>query len=370
MGKSPTISLCMIVRNEEESLGRCLESVKGIADEIIIVDTGSNDRTKEIALQYGAKVYDFVWIDHFAAARNYAFSLATQQYQLWLDADDVFESADRAKLLELKKRLDPSVDSVTMLYHLAFDASGNPSSSLRRNRLVRRERQFQWIGPVHEYLAVSGNFMHSDIAVTHRKERAFTDRNLRIYRKRQAEDESFSQRDLYYFANELKDHKHYEEAIQYYEKFLDSEGIWVEDAVSACVKLADCFGSLGRKDDRLRALCRSFAYDAPRSEPCALIGDSWLDRKQYEQAIFWYELATKREPSEQTMGMRNRYASTWYPHLQMCVCYDRLGRLDEAYRHNEIAISYWPDHPSMLFNRRYFATRLKGSNGDAESVLG
>ncbi|MFD0670319.1 glycosyltransferase [Cohnella sp. GCM10027633] len=353
-----TISLCMIVKNEEDSLPRCLKSVEGVADEIVIVDTGSTDRTKEIAAGFGAVVRDFVWIDHFAAARNYAFSLATKQYQLWLDADDVFEAPDREKLLALKRTLNPAVDSVTMLYNLAFDAEGKPSSSLRRNRLVRRDRKFQWIGPVHEYLAVGGNVQHSDIAVTHRKERAYTDRNLRIYRKREQAGEEFSPRDLYYFANELRDHRFHAEAIVYYEKFLSSGAVWVEDGIPACVKLSDCYYEEGRKEEQLVALLRSFAFDKPRPEPCVKIGDYWQERQEYDRAIYWYELATRSEPTQQSMGTRNSYASTWYPHLQMCVCYDRLGQLVEANRHNEIALSYSPSHPSMLFNRRYFAGKI------------
>ena len=83
-----TVSLCMIVRNEEDVLGRCLESVKDIVDEIIIVDTGSTDRTKEIAGRFTNTVYDFPWIDDFSAARNFSFSKATMDYQMWLDADE------------------------------------------------------------------------------------------------------------------------------------------------------------------------------------------------------------------------------------------------------------------------------------------
>ena len=84
-----TLSLCMIVRDEEDVLGRCLESVKDLADEIIIVDTGSSDRTKEIAAYYTDRIYDFEWCDDFSAARNFAFSKGTKDFLMWLDADDV-----------------------------------------------------------------------------------------------------------------------------------------------------------------------------------------------------------------------------------------------------------------------------------------
>ena len=72
-----TISLCMIVKNEEKVLARCLDSLEGLMDEIIIVDTGSTDRTKEIAAGYTDKIYDFEWVDDFSAARNFSFSKAT-----------------------------------------------------------------------------------------------------------------------------------------------------------------------------------------------------------------------------------------------------------------------------------------------------
>ena len=101
-----SVSLCMIVKNEEDVLARCLESVSGLVDEIVIVDTGSADRTREIAEQFTSRVYDFAWIDDFAAARNYAFSLAEKDYCMWLDADDVLLEADRAALETLKETLD------------------------------------------------------------------------------------------------------------------------------------------------------------------------------------------------------------------------------------------------------------------------
>lgn len=93
-----TISLCMITRNEEKWLEQCLNSVKEIADEMIIVDTGSTDKTKEIAKEFNAKIVDFKWVDDFSAARNESLKHATKDWILVLDADEVIEKKDLEKI--------------------------------------------------------------------------------------------------------------------------------------------------------------------------------------------------------------------------------------------------------------------------------
>ena len=99
------ISLTLIVRDEEKNLPACLSSVAGLFDEIIVVDTGSKDRTRMIALEFGARVFDFVWVDDFAAARNAALARATGDYAFWLDADDVVDPPEREKLRQLLEGL-------------------------------------------------------------------------------------------------------------------------------------------------------------------------------------------------------------------------------------------------------------------------
>ncbi len=99
------VSLTMIVRDEEENLPRALESVRGLFDEIVVVDTGSRDGTVEIAREFGARVFHFTWIDDFAAARNAALEHAEGDYAFWLDADDLLEPVERAKLEALLERL-------------------------------------------------------------------------------------------------------------------------------------------------------------------------------------------------------------------------------------------------------------------------
>src|SRR5262249_14796822 len=91
------VSLSMIVKNEEHNLPDCLQSIADLVDEIVIADTGSTDRTKEIAAAFGAKVIDFPWVDSFAAARNESLRHTTGDYVLWLDADDRLDEENRER---------------------------------------------------------------------------------------------------------------------------------------------------------------------------------------------------------------------------------------------------------------------------------
>jgi glycosyltransferase involved in cell wall biosynthesis len=348
----------MIVKNEEDSIGRCLSNVKDLVDEIIIVDTGSIDRTKLVVRQYTDQIYDFEWTEDFAAARNHAFSLAQMEYIMWLDADDLIRENDRQKLAVLKENIDPSVDSVTMNYHLAFDEFGNVTSSVRRNRLVRRANKFQWIGAVHEYLEVWGNILNSDITITHSSFNHDSDRNLKIYENRLSRGEEFSPRDLYYFANELVDHRMFERAIYYYDKFLAAGNGWIEDNISSCGKLADCYHELGNEVRELESSLKSFQYGSPRAEFCCRLGYHFLQKNDIRTAVFWYKLASQCQQSDDNLGFFNPVYSTWLPHIQLCICYDRIGEYGLAHHHNEIARQYRPTDVSVMHNKRYLESIL------------
>lgn len=352
-----TISLCMIVKNEEDVLERCLSSVQQAVDEIIIVDTGSTDRTKEVAAKFNAKIFDYEWTNHFANARNFSFDQATSDYILWLDADDVLQPADLARLLYLKETTPFDYDTVTMNYHLSFDHNGNPTYSYRRNRLVKRSNNFRWIGPVHEYLAVFGTSLRSDISVTHRKERSYSDRNLQIYLSRYESGEQFSPRDQFYFANELRDNARYEESIEWYNTFLNGKQGWVEDNVSACSRQAYCFEALNKRDQAIIHLLRTLQYVPPRPDFCCQIGALFSADRQYDNAIYWYEQALVTSRNTSDMSFHNPATATWLPHLQLTVCYDRIGNTEKALEHHLKSMELNPQHPSMVFNDNYFKTK-------------
>ena len=230
-----SVSLCMIVKNEEDVLGRCLESAAGLVDEIVIVDTGSTDRTREVAARFTNQIFDFPWADDFAAARNESFSHASMDYCLWLDADDVLLEADRAAFLALKETLDPAVSVVMAPYHTGFDESGRVTFSCFRERLIKNRAGMRWEGAVHEAVAPAGRILYGDFAVTHRKTRpGDPDRNLRIYEAQLAAGKVLDPRQQLYYGRELYYHQRYEEALAVFQDFLEEGRGWLENNIDAC----------------------------------------------------------------------------------------------------------------------------------------
>lgn len=301
----PTISLCMIVKNEEMHIARCLDSVAELVDEIIVVDTGSADRTVEIVSNYTAKVYSYLWKDDFADARNYSFSKASMDYCMWMDADDILEKAEKNKFLQLKQTLSPDVDMVMMKYNTSFDEAGRPSFSYFRERWIRNCAQYRWIGAVHEVIPPGGSIVYSDIAVSHKKINAGDpDRNLNIYRKALAKGTLLEPRQQYYYGRELYYHKQYEEAVSVLEQFLLSQEGWIENKIEACSVCASCYYQLGREQSALSTLLRSMSFDLPRAELCCEIGKYFLEHGNYHVAIYWYE-AARNLPKNEYAGVRS-----------------------------------------------------------------
>ncbi len=117
-----TISLCMITKNEEHFLEQCLNSVKELVDEIIIVDTGSTDQTKEIASKFTDKIYDFQWCDDFSAARNESLKHAAKDWILVLDADEVISKQDHPKIIQL---INSETTAYTLIQRNYFQSEDN-----------------------------------------------------------------------------------------------------------------------------------------------------------------------------------------------------------------------------------------------------
>jgi glycosyltransferase involved in cell wall biosynthesis len=355
-----TISLCMIVKNEEDVLGRCLASALDIVDEIIIVDTGSTDNTKKVAQKYTDKIFDFKWINDFSAARNFSFSKAKMDYTLWLDADDIILEEDREKFKALKQSLSQDVDNVMMMYNVGFDENGKVTLSYFRERLSKRTNNPKWMEPVHEYLLIGGNIINTDICITHKKEHAAVPgRNITIYKKLLSRGKPLTPRGLFYYARELHQNNLFDDAIKYFNEFLDTGNGWVEDNISACFDLSKCYNNKGDKKNTLKVLFRSFEYDTPRAEICCNIGTFYFETSDYYKAIFWYKLASELIKPVNSWGFISHDFWGYIPNIQLCVCYDKLGNREEAIKYNNKAAEFKPDSPAVLINRNYFEGNKK-----------
>ena len=192
------LSQCMIVKNEEKNIERALSWAKGHAFEQIVVDTGSTDRTVEIAESMGAKVYHFEWINDFSAAKNYAISFCTGNWIALLDADEWVPECDMPKLMEMLKLF--TNDSEYKRYNIIrtslvnVNDEGKPFHTMTQNRFIRNNCGIEYVGAIHEMLtsrqkapelieATEITILHSGYSQSVYKETDKLDRNIEMIRR-------------------------------------------------------------------------------------------------------------------------------------------------------------------------------------------
>ncbi|MDD5558295.1 tetratricopeptide repeat protein [Candidatus Methylomirabilis sp.] len=294
VARRSTLSLCMIVKNEEANLGRCLESVTGVADEIIVVDTGSTDRTVEIARQHGAKIFSHQWSDDFAAARNVSLRSATSDWILVLDADEALAKEDRGCLRALLRQDGPTA----YLLNIVSPVNDRRSSHAVINafpRLFRNRPEIRFEGRCHEQVTpsiarVGGTVSPSEIQVHHRG-----------YHGLWVDLSAKRQRNVRLLRQQLADHP--------------------EDPL-AHFHLGEVYGLEGRIDEAI--VCYRAALSLPglpptnRSVARRSLAACLLNRQQFEEA--WQEccLALKEDSG---------YAM---PHLTGAIALGKLGRYEAA----------------------------------------
>lgn len=159
MNDLPSITLCMIVKNEANMIDRCLNSVNGIVNEIIIVDTGSTDSTKEIGENHGARIYPYQWSNNFSEARNYGLSYATGDWILWLDADEELDETDKNNLPKILGDTKANILALPVLnYHgLTEPVDKSHLFLIYQPRLFRNHLSIKFINRIHENVHLPEN---------------------------------------------------------------------------------------------------------------------------------------------------------------------------------------------------------------------
>lgn len=150
------ISACMIAKNEEDVIARCIESYLAIVDEVIVVDTGSTDKTADVAKSLGAKIFHYSWNDDFAAAKNFAISKTKGDWIIFLDADEYFAPHAAQNVRSFLRNLDKSINSVACRMINIDNQSGKVLDELTHVRIFKNDKKIIYVNPIHEMLQHSG----------------------------------------------------------------------------------------------------------------------------------------------------------------------------------------------------------------------
>lgn len=339
------VSVCMIVKNEEKVLKRCLDSLKGLWDELIIVDTGSEDATKKIAAEYTNLIYDFQWTGSFSDARNFAFSKAEKEYIYSADADEVLDEENRSKFFSLKEHLLSEIEIVQMKYgnQLSFGTIYNFDEELRP-KLFKRQREFRWKEPVHEMVLLDPVIYDSDIVITHMPLENHAGRDLAVFRRHIHAGERLSARLHTLYAKELF-------IAGSREDFLMAEEFFKDSATDACrgteeIKEACCVIA---KAARFREDIITFYKYALKgialegcSELCCELGEFYVEQGDIEEAIVWFYNAG----FETSPILSARHGGN-FPRQQLAKCYELVKNFDMAAEFRKEAEAWESEHKEI-----------------------
>jgi O-antigen biosynthesis protein len=303
-----TISLCMIVKNEEINIERCLMSIKPAVHEMIVVDTGSTDRTKDIAKACGAQVYDFEWTNDFSVARNVSLSKASSNWILILDADEVISSLDHKALRELtQKKTNSRTIAYQMITRNYVDAiytewvanDGDYSREeaglgwvpTEKVRLFTNDKGIQFENPVHELVEPSlsrlgGEINKSNIPIHHYghlnpEKKKFKEGYYYLLAQKKFIESDTDLRAIYQLAVSSREFGKYEEALQYWKKFIAIK----PDFPTAYCEMATNYALSDRYEEALLSLRRALQLDPTSRDITTMYAECEIIIGNFETAI-------------------------------------------------------------------------------------
>jgi glycosyltransferase involved in cell wall biosynthesis len=326
------LSAAIIVKNEELVIRRCIECVSKFADEIIIVDTGSTDRTKELAAE-GEKVrlFDSVYFNKdthysdfsFSVAKNEAVERCTGDWIVWWDADDFIKDEGAAVIRRLAEESD-----TTKLYSFVISYG---TLRFEHARMFARKSgvKFDEGHSCHEFLLGNGLVQEkrSDVVVEHlpgKKGIPSNTRNIAILEKDYFERHRRDQRTIFYLANSYKECGRWDEAVEFYNKYLEVSH-WKEERFFACYYKAQVFSLIGNIEDARNACLECIKEDYRFAEPYCLLGDLCAHTGDLERAIKWYELALATPFPEDSRLFVNRSCYSSYPKAKIAEVRAKMG---------------------------------------------
>lgn len=290
--KTPTISLCMIVKELGPGLWECLNSVEKYVDEVNIVVANEDEEPGEWPKGGKRRFFKYLWHDDFAAARNFSFQQATKDWILWLDDDDVVQGGENLGKA-LNDAEERGIAKLHMMYHYRHDADGRPIVIQQRERLMKRGLGWKWYDRVHEYCASTEPHsigLVDDVVVVHKAEAANTERNLRLLYLMLGED-PLNERVLLALADTYQSMKDWEQSLEYGERALEvctnPDARW-----TLLTEMARTNQALQRWDEVERWCMTAVAYQPEYSLPYLLLAHmAWFGYQDAQRALFWLKEA-------------------------------------------------------------------------------
>ncbi len=319
------LTAAYIVLNEEGNLPRSLDAVVGLADAVVVVDTGSTDRTVEFALDWSdrtgipLKVAEFEWCDDFAAAKNFAVDQVETGHFIWLDADDIV--GDPKAVRDVFDSTDHDV------YHLLTDLG--PGGRFRRERIAPTSAR--WLYPIHECLDIRGmDGMHTDLVVLHRptEARHWADslkRNegiLKAWLGREPE----SDRATFYLAETLRQRGDWDAAATLYERHHARGTDWVEALFHSAYQMARYRLHTKEWREAARWGLEAIRTDSAWREGYYVVGDAHFWMGDYSTAYAWFIAAHNLSRPDRSLWKEEAIYSH-LPATQLSYCCERSGNL-------------------------------------------
>lgn len=351
-----SVSLCMIVKNEEEVLAGCLSSVRDFVDEIIIVDTGSTDGTVKIAKRFGAKIYHHKWNNSFAEARNYSLLKATKQWILIMDADDQFEREDKDKLLRItdNKTIDSNLYCGKTLCY-SGDIPDNNNVLINLNvRLIRNNVDYKYEGRIHEQIVIESEdpnsphpivatdirFHHYGYLTSFITGKDKHKRNIALIQL-ELEDNPQNAFMLFNMGNEYFAMQQVEKSLDFYMQSFDHADFSQSYSSDLLIRIVMCSEALHMDTELLKFGNLGLQYYPDLTDFEFLKGTALLRQKKIEAAIRSYKKCIKMgSPAANVNSMLG--IGTFKPHYALSTIYRKLGDYDKAEWHCYKALKYNP----------------------------
>ncbi|MDZ4043291.1 MAG: glycosyltransferase [Eubacteriales bacterium] len=355
---SATISLCMIARNEAQNLGRCLNSVRDVVDEMIVIDTGSSDGTANIARSLGARVYSFVWNDNFSDARNSSLEMATGDWILFLDADEELAPESHDALRSLVN--DETVDGyfVKIINYLGNEGWTETCPDIVF-RLFRNRPEYRFRGAIHEQIADvilennrrAGYRMAEDVIILHYgyldrqiSEKDKKNRNLTIIEKELGQNPENRMLRYHYGVELFRAERYLEAAAQltFVANELDPATIFFPKLLRYIVM---AYHSAGQPAKAIQVAGQALQRFPDYADLYYYAGLGYLELKQYARADYAFRKAVSM-PEQPAM-----YAP--FGGVRGFRSYYHLGHIAELFLNDEDALEYYVasinDNPNFTY---------------------